>query len=112
MTAREFRKMALMLPDAQESAHMDHPDFRYVNKIFASLGPKESYGMVNLTPEQQKEFLASHPEMFEPCAGTWGKRGYTKIILEYADKSAVKEALELAWKKVAAAIRPRSKRKK
>ncbi|MBL8822091.1 MAG: MmcQ/YjbR family DNA-binding protein [Planctomycetia bacterium] len=112
MTANEFRKMALKLPDVQESAHMDHPDFRYVNKIFASLGTQESYGMVNLTSEQQKEFLASHPEAFEPCAGVWGKRGYTKVILENADKAAVKEALELAWKKVASTIRPSSKRKK
>lgn len=112
MTSNEFRKMALKLPDVQESSHMDHPDFRYVNKIFASLGSNESYGMVNLSPEQQKELLATHPETFEPCAGAWGKRGYTKVILEHADKSAVKDTLELAWKKIAATIRPSSKKKK
>jgi hypothetical protein len=28
MTANEFRRMALSLPDAIEAAHMGHPDFR------------------------------------------------------------------------------------
>lgn len=28
MTAAEFRRLALSLPEVEESAHMDHPDFR------------------------------------------------------------------------------------
>ncbi len=46
MTADEFRKLALELPEASESAHMDHPDFRVRDKIFATLGPDEDWGMV------------------------------------------------------------------
>ena len=35
---------------------MHHPDFRVAGKIFASLGvPDKNWGMVKLTPEQQKE---------------------------------------------------------
>jgi|SRR6266480_3703823 len=34
---------------------MNHPDFRVTGKIFASLGvPNKSWGMVKLTPEQQR----------------------------------------------------------
>ena len=38
MTADDFRQIALSLPEASESAHMDHPDFRVRGKIFATLG--------------------------------------------------------------------------
>jgi GNAT superfamily N-acetyltransferase len=38
MTAAEFRRIALSMPQASESAHMDHPDFRVGGKIFATLG--------------------------------------------------------------------------
>ncbi len=33
MTAADFRRMALALPEAVESAHMNHPDFRVRRKI-------------------------------------------------------------------------------
>jgi hypothetical protein len=37
MTAKDFRQIALSLPESIESAHMDHPDFRVDGKIFATL---------------------------------------------------------------------------
>jgi predicted DNA-binding protein (MmcQ/YjbR family) len=49
MTADESRELALSLPETVESAHMDHPDFRVGGKIFATLGPKEAWGMVKMT---------------------------------------------------------------
>ncbi len=54
MTADEFRKLALALPEATESAHMSHPDFRVRNKIFATLGPFRLTGWA-----QGQYFLAS-----------------------------------------------------
>jgi hypothetical protein len=44
MTAAEFRSLALSLPEVSEEAHMDHPDFRVGGKIFATLGPDETWG--------------------------------------------------------------------
>ena len=38
MSADTFRRIALSLPEASESAHMAHPDFRVRGKIFATLG--------------------------------------------------------------------------
>ena len=76
MTATEFRNIALSLPEAIESAHMDHPDFRVRKKIFATLGhPDHTCGMVKLTPEQQNEFLANDGEIFQPVSGGWGRQG-------------------------------------
>jgi len=37
MTANDFRKLALSLPETEERCHMSHPDFRVAGKIFATL---------------------------------------------------------------------------
>ncbi len=76
MTINEFRKMALEIPKAVEQSHMNHPDFRVAGKIFASLSaPDENWGMVKLTPEQQRGFIEKAPEVFRPCSGAWGRAG-------------------------------------
>ena len=51
MTADEFRSQALSLPETSEGAHMGHPDFRVGGKIFATLGPKEDWGIVKVTTD-------------------------------------------------------------
>ena len=65
MTAADFRRLALSLPETEEHAHMNHPDFRVAGKIFATLGyPNASRGMVKLFPDQQAEFVAADPKSF------------------------------------------------
>lgn len=99
MTADEFRKLALSLPEVVESEHMGHPDFRVGGKVFASLGwPDTSWAMVGLTPEQQADFVRAEPTMFRPVKGGWGRRGSTNVILANATELPVREALELAWR--------------
>ena len=58
MTSKGFRRIAIGMKDAIESAHMGHPDFRVHNRIFATLHADLKYGMVKLTPEQQARFIA------------------------------------------------------
>ena len=101
MNANRFRQLALSLPDSIESAHMDHPDFRVGGKIFATLGPGEKWGMVKLTPAQQKALIEADPEMFELCSGKWGLGGATKVCLETADEAVLKRALVTAWRNTA-----------
>jgi hypothetical protein len=104
MTPAEFRRIALALPEAVEQEHMNHPDFRVGGKIFATLGGKgPGTGMVKLTPVQQKRFLAEHPGSFELAAGAWGRGGATLVRLADARKSAVLDALEMAWRNTAPA---------
>ena len=98
MTANDFRRLALSLPDAIEAAHMGHPDFRVSGKIFATLGyPGAGFGMVVLTPEQQELFVRTEPKTFTPVPGGWGRQGSTRVVLRTAKKSAVREALKVAW---------------
>ncbi|MEY2511571.1 MAG: hypothetical protein QOE26_2334 [Verrucomicrobiota bacterium] len=100
MTAAEFRRIALSLPEAEESAHMSHPDFRVGGKIFATLGyPDVDHGMVILPPEEQARFVQTYPKVFTPAKGAWGKRGSTAVSLGAVDKATLKRAMEIAWRK-------------
>jgi hypothetical protein len=103
MTPAQFRRVALSLPEAVEGSHMGHPDFRVGGKIFATLGPDETWAMVKLTPNQQAERVAKHPKAFEPFNGAWGRRGATKVILKSATKASLTTALVAAWKNTAPA---------
>lgn len=63
MTANQFRKLALTLPEATEGEHMNHPDFRVAGKIFATLWPDDRWGVVKLTVEEQTTLCASEPSL-------------------------------------------------
>lgn len=102
MTADDFRRMALSLPETSESAHMDHPDFRVGGKIFATLGyPDDAWGMVRLTPVDQQLVVAGAPDVFVPAKGAWGSRGATCVHLRKATKTAVRDAMAAAWRNTA-----------
>jgi hypothetical protein len=97
MTADEFRKIALDLPDAVEVGHMDHPDFRVRGKVFATLGyPNDEWAMVKLAADEQLALCAAKPKVFVPVKGAWGARGATNVRLDRADVADVREALALA----------------
>ena len=101
MTEASFRKLALSFPQAVESAHMGHPDFRVGGRIFATLQPREGRAMVKLTPEQQAQFVRAEPAVFVPVSGGWGRRGATNILLKKATKAHSAAALNQAWLNVA-----------
>ena len=102
MTSDEFRTMALEIPTAVEQSHMNHPDFRVTGKIFASLGaPDANWGMVKLTPDQQRAFIEKAPKVFKPCSGAWGRAGATNVYLASAKASLARAAIKAAAKNVA-----------
>lgn len=102
MTIDGFRRLALSMPEASESAHMGHPDFRVRGKIFATLCyPDEDWGMVKLTPEQQEAFVSAEPAVFVPVKGGWGRRGATNVRLRSAKTRSLRVALAAAWRNTA-----------
>jgi hypothetical protein len=102
MTANEFRRMALALPETAEHAHMEHPDFRVRGKIFATMGyPAKGWGMVKLTPEQQHYFSKADPAVFVPVKGAWGRRGATSVHLKTVGKAILERAISAAWRNTA-----------
>jgi hypothetical protein len=105
MTANEFRELALSLAGATESSHMNHPDFRAHGRIFATLGyPDAGWGMVKLPLDEQKRWLALHPQVFVPAKGAWGLQGSTMVRLEAAQRDVLAPALDLAWQNSAAPV--------
>jgi hypothetical protein len=97
MTPDGFRRLALSQPEAVESAHMNHPDFRVHGKIFATLGyPDAAWGMVKLSPIDQELFIQADPETFSPVKGAWGTGGATRVQLRTARKALLARAFDCA----------------
>jgi hypothetical protein len=102
VTPKDFRRIALSMPDAVEASHVGHPDFRVGKKIFATLGyPDAGFGMVKLTPEQQQALVAAEPKVFMPVPGGWGRSGSTNVRLAAAALATLKRALAMAWQNAA-----------
>jgi hypothetical protein len=101
MTVDDFRTICLSLPDAVESAHQGHPDFRVGGKIFATIWPDEGWGMVKLDLQQRAAFVRDEPEVFVPVKGGWGRKGATTVRLDAADESSVRAAVVAAFRNVA-----------
>ncbi len=102
MTAKDFRQIALALPETAEHSHMNHPDFRVAGKIFATLGyPDKTCGMVKLSPEDQHYFSKDDPDVFIPLKGVWGRRGATRVHLKAAKKEVLRKAIQAAWRNTA-----------
>ena len=99
MNIHDFRRLALSLPDAEESSHMGSPDFRVGGRIFATLAAaKLGYGNIMITPEQQAAFVGELPAIFIPVPGGWGRGGATHINLAVASEDVVLGALQTAHK--------------
>lgn len=96
-----FRRLACGLPGAEESSHAGHPDFRAYGRIFATLsGQERGRGVLKLTLEQQADFVAEMPEVFEPVQGGWGRMGMTYILLDRADEATMSGALVTAHRNI------------
>ena len=109
--SRQFRRLALGFEGAVEKAHMGHPDFRAANgKIFAALNAEGTGGALMLSPEQQADVIADHPEAFAPAAGAWGRSGSTVVKLAAVDTETLGEAMTLAWQRAVASRATRSRR--
>ena len=99
MNIKDFRRIALSFPGAEESSHMGAADFRVGGHIFATLASaKQGYGNIKLTLEQQQQFVEDLPKVFLPIPGGWGRTGMTHIVLASASEDVLRGALQAAWK--------------
>lgn len=99
MNVDDFRRIALSLPGAEESAHMGAPDFRVGGRIFATLAAqRQGYGNLMLNLEQQAAFVEEMPDVFLPISGGWGRNGATHIRLAATNEDLLRGALHAAWK--------------
>jgi hypothetical protein len=101
-SVNDFRRLALALDGAVESAHMGHPDFRAHGRIFCTIQHDPQWGALMLTPEQQRRFLRDYPDAFKPAAGAWGLAGSTLVHFASIDEEIMGEALTMCWQNAAA----------
>ncbi len=99
MTPSKFRQFALSLPESDESEDVDRPDFRVRGRTFATLFPRDGWGVVKLTRELQIKLVNEQPNVFEVCNGPWGRTGATIVFLQDAEEGSVLRALVDAWRK-------------
>ena len=98
LTAADFRRIALSLPEAVEGSHFGQADFRVGGRIFATLGlESEGYGVLLLTTEQQTGMVEDEPEVFSPVPGGWGRKGATRVRLARVAPDILEGALRAAW---------------
>ena len=89
----------MSFPEAVESSHMNHPDFRVGGRIFATLAADGSSGVVMLDREDQEFLIRIGEGVFSPAAGAWGQQGSTVIALRDAKPALVRDAIEAAWRR-------------
>jgi len=107
-TAAQMRKLALAMPDVEEKSHFGKPDFRVSGKIFAGLSEDEKTGTLKLTAEIQSTVF-SDGSPFTPCAGQWGRSGWTYVDLKRVDVAVLDALLTEAWQIVAPKAKPKKK---
>jgi len=97
MNADRFRALALGFPEAVESEHMGHPDFRVRKKIFATLTADEQRGSIKCDPSTMDTLIRAEPAVYRDA---WGGR-WLGVELSLADEAAISDLLEDAWRMVA-----------
>ena len=98
MTPKDFARIALSFPGAEQGSHFGATDFRVGGRIFATLAHvRNGYGNLMLDSEQQRLFVQDLPEVFLPVPGGWGRMGATHIVLAKASKDVLTGALQAAY---------------
>jgi hypothetical protein len=102
MALSDFRRIAMSMPETEETNGMGYPNFRTGRKSFAAI--EDSMAVIRLTRDQQATFVATAPEVFAPDSSGWGRLGNTVIRLEAADEKTVQVAVATAWGNVAEVV--------
>jgi len=94
-----FRKLALVLPEAEEEDHRGHPSFRVRGRIFATLWPGECRAVLKLKVADLAEVAAAKPRTFS--RNGWSKQGWINLHLDHVAPAECRALLEEAWRNVA-----------
>ena len=97
VNGKQFRQLALALPEAAEGSHQGHPDFRVRGKIFATLNADESAGHTRCDSANLDVLVRANPVAFRDA---WSGR-WLGIDLSQVKEADVLELLEDAWLSVA-----------
>jgi hypothetical protein len=100
ITAGEVRKLALSFPESVEAPHFDRASFRVRGRIFATIAPDGTSGMLKLDLDAHEALLAAHPETFFSFGG-FSRNGATGVRFARVSKAMFRDLLAEAWRNVA-----------
>jgi hypothetical protein len=100
ITAAEFRRVALSLPEAEERETWGHPTFRVRDKMFATLSDDGRQASAKATKQEQQALVAADPDTFGLPAYV-GRHGWVSIQLATVDPEELGELLAEAWRQTA-----------
>jgi hypothetical protein len=100
ITADEFRRVVLSLPETEERETWGHPTFRIRDKMFATLSDDGRQATVKATRQEQAALVAAAPETFDIPAYV-GRHGWVGVRLATADPVELAELLIEAWRQTA-----------
>jgi hypothetical protein len=95
-TVAQARRIFLEQPQAEEKAHMGHPDFRVAGKIFATLWPKRKVAVVMLSSADITAILQMKAEAL--TLKHWGRKPYLEVDLPRANVALLRALAEAAWR--------------
>jgi hypothetical protein len=95
------RRLALSFPETNEQPHFEKISFRVKTKIFATLDVKKNLACLMLSEVDQSVFSAYDKTVIYPVPNKWGKRGATYVDLENISKNIFKDALRIAYNRIA-----------
>ncbi|MDP1730138.1 MAG: MmcQ/YjbR family DNA-binding protein [Devosia sp.] len=96
----ELIALILSFPQAEQSSHFGHTDFRARGKIFAS-HPEPERLVLKLSVEQQELLVETAGEAFAKLPNKWGGKGWTSAAIPALDDATARSALQMAWINVA-----------
>jgi hypothetical protein len=99
ITDADVRRIALSMPEAEEKAHFDRPDFRVKNKIFATIWPSKNRAVVKLSLADQSALVAMDPKTFSVHSRS--HPGWTNVHLKHITKGQFRNVVQTAWRNVA-----------
>ncbi len=101
VTAENYRKMALALPEAVEAPHFEKTSFRVNKKIFATYDEKHQRACLKLSLNDQHIYSLAANDAIYPVPNKWGGQGWTFVDIGKVKTSLFKEALHQAYRTVA-----------
>src|SRR5258708_448872 len=100
MTYKQFRRLCLAMPEAEERETWGEATFRVKDRIFAMGSPEGEFVSVKATPDDQTALVEMDPKTFAPSAYT-GRFGWVRVRLAGVGTDLAQQILTNAWKRTA-----------
>jgi hypothetical protein len=97
---KEFRRLCLSLPEAEERKTWGEPTFRVRDRIFAMGSPDGEFVSVKASPDDQSGLVEMDPKTFAPSAYT-GRYGWVRVRLAGVGADLGGRLVTNAWKRAA-----------